>query len=640
MLCPNCGFYSDREESVCPECGKNLLDASLAATGSIQSLRQGKRAREAAAGRVSAGYIAETGKRGQKVADNRENRSEGVLPKVWDTRKSADEADADEAAEGEAPGIVERRRRNTYDEDADEITALKYLAAHDGKGSSRRMVNWMKISIIGIIAAALLMGGGWLFLNKTNPGQKLIARMGGDATSVAMWQVGDEMLNQGNIDKAIQLFEQAKKKDEAEGVVDVDGLLTLGSAYEAADRPKDAAALYEQIYNNTPSRTEAYVNHIRILENSQDEKDLVKAAELMKKAYEKTGEKTFLTQRNDLLPAPPEVNLTAAYYDTKKTLIFTQYQGYDVYYTFREDAVLPDEGTKATKEGYMMDEGVYNLRAVAVNGELVSDELRGTYKIIMPSPQTPRANLAPNTYKSRQSVKLKPGLDDMNDTSIVIYYTVDGSAPDSDSPVFDGEPIQLPNGWVTLKAVAVNRYHKLSNTLEIKYKIEANPKPKTSFTLEDTVDSLKLMTTTQNEFFKKYGEGTAAGAIEMEGMESECRRYDYSWGYAVMTLNKRTWVLAAISFHDASPLTGPRETRAGDTMQSVVEKFKDMQQVESKSGNRGLYSNGDGTGKIWVQDNGEKIIRYSCHMDTHWIQLEYLVNKSGTVRNIDFRYIP
>ena len=80
---------------------------------------------------MSAGHIAETGKRGQKVADNRENRSEGVLPKVWDTRKSADEADADEAAEGEAPGIVERRRRNTYDEDADEITALKYLAAHD-----------------------------------------------------------------------------------------------------------------------------------------------------------------------------------------------------------------------------------------------------------------------------------------------------------------------------------------------------------------------------------------------------------------------------------------------------------------------------------------------------------------------------
>ena len=25
MLCPKCGYYSDREESVCPECGKDLF---------------------------------------------------------------------------------------------------------------------------------------------------------------------------------------------------------------------------------------------------------------------------------------------------------------------------------------------------------------------------------------------------------------------------------------------------------------------------------------------------------------------------------------------------------------------------------------------------------------------------------------
>ena len=65
-----------------------------------------------------------------------------------------------------------------------------------------------------------------------------------------------------------------------------------------------------------------------------------------------------------------------------------------------------------------------------------------------------------------------------------------------------------------------------------------------------------------------------------------------------------------------------------------------MLQVESKSGNRGLYSTGSSTGKIWVQDNNEKIIRYRYAIDTHWVQLEYRLNSSGKVSNIDLKYIP
>jgi hypothetical protein len=276
---------------------------------------------------------------------------------------------------------------------------------------------------------------------------------------------------------------------------------------------------------------------------------------------------------------------------------------------------------------------------VAVNGELVSDEVKGVYKIIMPSPMTPRATLAPNTYKTSQRVRLKPGVDDEKDSSIVIYYTVDGSMPDSDSPIFTGEPIVLPNGWVTLKAIAVNRYRKLSNMLEIKYKIEANPKPKSAFDAEDTLDKLKINGTTQNEFFSLYGQGTAAGQVQQEGFETECRRYDYPWGYAVMNLNKRTWVLVEVSYHNKGAFQAPRGTQIGDTEAYVVDKFRDMLQVESRSGNRGLYSTGGSTGKIWVQENGEKIIRYRYAIDSHWVQLEYMLNKSGSVTNIDLKYI-
>lgn len=637
MLCPKCGFYSEKDESVCPECGRILKQASEIREGGAQAIRQGKRAREAAKS-SPARTEQETAAKKERITVRRET---GRLPVIRDPRgETAEEADAREGAEAEesAP-VFERRRRNVYDEEADEITAMRYLAAHEGEGSVSRLVNWMKIAIIGVIAGFLLLAGGWFFLKNTDAGQRLLARMGRDANSVAYWAVGDEMMNRGDIDKAILCFERARDKDEADGVVDVDGLLNLGSAYEAAGRVQDAAALYEMIYTTTPSRTEAYVNHIRILQNSGDEKDLAKAGDLMKLAYDKTGEKTFLTQRSDLLPAPPDVKPVAAYYEKKITLTMSSYQGYDVYYTFDDKAELPYGGTKAPPEGIMLEEGIYNMRAVAVNGELVSDEVKGVYKIIMPSPMTPRATLAPNTYKTSQRVRLKPGVDDEKDSSIVIYYTVDGSMPDSDSPIFTGEPIVLPNGWVTLKAIAVNRYRKLSNMLEIKYKIEANPKPKSAFDAEDTLDKLKINGTTQNEFFSLYGQGTAAGQVQQEGFETECRRYDYPWGYAVMNLNKRTWVLVEVSYHNKGAFQAPRGTQIGDTEAYVVDKFRDMLQVESRSGNRGLYSTGGSTGKIWVQENGEKIIRYRYAIDSHWVQLEYLLNKSGSVTNIDLKYI-
>ncbi len=638
MLCPKCGFYSDREESVCPECG-NILQYSMGIPQEgPQAIRQGKRAREATRMKQSRSDAPETG--GHRT-HGRSGRRAMKMPTVRDTRRT-DEPESEETPgtiENTEPGF-ERRRRTFYDENADEITALKYLSAHEG-AAPRRMVNWVLISIAAFFAVMILAAGGWLFLKETNAGQRFLARMGRDASSVAYWAVGDEKMNSGDIDGAIECFQIAREKDSKEGVIDVDGLLTLGSALEAADRIREAADLYEEIYLQTPSRTEAYVNHIRILQNNGPYQDLVKAGELMKLAYEKTGEKTFLTQRSDLLPSPPEVTPIAGYYETKRTLVLTSYQGYDVYYTFDAEAQLPDGGIKATREGVMLDEGIYNLRAVAVNGELVSDELRGVYKIIMPSPMTPRATLAPNTYKTRQQVRLKPGIDDERDTSIVIYYTIDGSIPDSDSPIFDDEPIILPNGWVTLKAYAVNRYRKLSNMLEIKYKIEAKPWPKAAFSEEDTISNLKILKTTQQEFTAAHGEGTAAGSVKIDGFDTDCRRFDYPWGYVIMNLSKKSWVLVEVSFFTGDALSGPRGTQIGDTEAFVVDKFRDMQQVESPSGNRGLYATDNGSsGKIWVQDKGEKIIRYRYPVESSWVQLEYLVSASGTVKNIDLKYIP
>ena len=645
MLCPRCGYYSDRDDMVCPECGEVMLNTSGAPEEGAEAIRQGKRARQAI--HEAAARASQEIRRRKRVGAS---HATVEIPTVQDDRVAEDPSEApvserellrgEEDEEGE---LIERRRRSVYDEDAaveeqNRAAAMRY----EQHGSQKlKTVNWVKIGV-ALIGLMVLAGiGGWLFLDKTEAGQKIMARLGKEATAPALWAVGEELMNNGDMDGAISNFEKAMKQDEAEGLVDVDGLLMLANAYEAAGRIDDAASLYEKIYTDTPSRTEAYVNHIRILLSRNQPGDRAKAGELMKTAYAKTGDSSFQTQRRDLIPAPPEVDLTAGYYESKKRIKISSYQGYPCYYTFDENAELPAGGTLYTDRVFL-DEGIHSLRAVAVDGELVSDELRGVYKIIMPSPQTPQCNLAPGAYKTRQRVRLKPGKDNINDDDIVIYYTVDGSIPDADCPIYTGEPVQLPSGHVvTIKAVAVNKYNKVSNMLEVKYKIEAKPYPLTAWELTENISGLELNKTTMIDFQSANGEGTLTETGPNEDFETECRRYEYPWGYAVFTMNKKNWVLVELYFTDGEVFKAPRGTGIGDPEDFVVGKYKDLGQLPSASGNRGLYSLENGNdGKIWIQEDGSRIIRYRIRNEGHWYQLEYTVGSGGTVTAVDYRYIP
>ena len=154
------------------------------------------------------------------------------------------------------------------------------------------MVNWVKVTIVAFAAVFALLIGVIAFLNLTDKGQEILVYLSKtfpnikiEVKSSSLWSVGNKMMNDGRIEDAIECFEKAKKQDEESEnvVVDVDGLLMLGNAYEAAGRIQDAADLYEAIYTETPSRSEAYVAHIRILQNSENDEDLVKEAHKSRK---------------------------------------------------------------------------------------------------------------------------------------------------------------------------------------------------------------------------------------------------------------------------------------------------------------------------------------------------------------------
>ena len=653
MLCPKCGYYAEKDENVCPECGEIVHTGSEASYGGAEAIRQGKRARQAI--HEAAERTIEAKRRRRSGA----SRATVEMPVLKDEREEDETFPDYRVSEAEIAGldsedgaVFERRRRTVYDEnEALEEQARAYTEwIEKGGGKRLQTINWMKIAFVVIVAAAMIMTGTWLFLTKTGAGQKVMARMGREATSTALWAVGEDQMDSGDVEGAIISFEKAKQQDTAENHVDVDGLLMLGSAYEAAGRTNDAAKLYEEIYTGTPSRPEAYVNHIRILLSSGKDGDLAKAGDLMKTAYENTGESSFQTQRRDLLPAMPEISnkKLAGFYEYKIKIELTSYQGYDIYYTFDDEATLPEGGIRYT-DGIEIDErpGGWNLRAVAVNGELVSDELRGSYKIVMPSPQMPQCNLAPGTYKTRQKVKLRPGKDNEHDDDIRIFYTIDGSIPDENSPEYTGEPILLPSGHkVTIRAAAINRYQKWSQVQEVSFKIEAKPYPLKAWEITETIAGLELNKTTMQDFQAAYGEGEP-GEVDQKkykGFEKELRQIDYPWGYAVMNLAKRNWVLVGLCFRDKTIFQAPRGTGIGDPLDFVVGKFRDLGQPEGANGKiRGLYQlENMSDGKILNNkpSAGEKTIRYRIRNDGTWLQLEYRVSEAGTVREIEYYYIP
>lgn len=642
MLCQRCGAYVTPEDILCPSCGA-LLDKRSQDTG-VRAIRQGRKQPAQAAETPKRTAHRRSGASRAYTSPGTENTGRVYVDPSLSGGSSPEMRRPVTFEEGQG----ERETQSGYDRPEHRAyggrnARIQPVGAHAAKRKagvhkvSGHMINWahMAIALSGLLL--LLAVGAYFYLTDTSSGQRMLARMGYKTTSTALWEVGEERLDMGDIEGAIADFLKAREQDGVENV-NVDGLLLLGSAYEANGMVEEAMALYEELYTTiVPNRPEAYRNMIRLLQAQDRDPE---AAELMELAYEKTEQATFRTMRSELLPQSPVADLTAGVYSEKKYLTLTSPQGYDIYYTMDAEAELPAEGIQYT-EPIFLDEGVWALRAVAISQDLVSDELTGTYKVIMPSPQKPSSSLAPNTYKQRQRIWLRLGEENKNDTDITIYYTIDGSTPDADSPVYTGEPFWLPGGKVTLKAVAVNSYGKASNALEILYKIESGPYPLSSYTTDDTANGLTLGVTTREDFIEKYGEGESTEEVALEGLETPGEKMTYSWGYAVMgKLERAGWVLTELYF-TSDQFSGPRGTGIGDSEDDVVGQFRDMGQVESPSGNRGLYDNDSGKGKIYVMEDGSKEIRYDTDTaDGATWNLIYILNKAGVVTAIDMLYEP
>lgn len=677
MLCPVCGTYAGDDAIVCAKCGK-LLERAATDNGEeeLMKFRQGRHLRDK--------QQKEAEKPEQPVRTGRSRAFEDPMPPetpestgaVYAQREVLSstgrfyglESDAYSGDAADDLGYGDSGRGGLWhelDDCAQEDGAQRPAAIQSREYqrrsrvkrqlNRRRAINWAHVIIAMILLSIGAFVGVVLFLTRTESGQVIMARMGKDATSAAMWQVGEELYNNYDRDKAIEYFLIAREKDEEAEMPNAAGLLMLGEAYEAAGDLAAAEEVYAYVYTEVvPSAPEAYTNQVRVLQAMGRDAE---AAVLLQTAYEKTGQGTFRTKRAEILPSVPTSSVMAGYYTEKKSVRLMQAQEYSIMYTLDPFAVLPEDGI-LFEEPIVLGEGEHELRAVAVYGDLVSDPMKVTYQIYMPTPLQPDANLAPGEYDSaRKNVRLWPGklsdedlaknpgyaatLDDEVAQSITIYYTIDGSIPDADSPIYDGTPIVMAtNGNMTLRAVSVNGYGKQGNMKEVGIKLNLRTKSPKVYNVEDVIGDLKVGTTTQEAFLKKYGTGTAQESVWIYGIDGDCQRYTYSWGHVSFMKTKSGWLLAEV-YLTQNDLSAPRGTGIGMTEEQITSKFKDYGQVTSASGNRGLYHNINNSdkGKIYVQEDGTKIIRYRTDtQDMHVWQLDYILDASGKVSAIHWLY--
>lgn len=504
--------------------------------------------------------------------------------------------------------------------------------------SHKRLRNIIFVILLIVLFVASACG---YVLFGSESGQQLMAQWGWSTASTdAYITYGRELIEQAYFTRSLEPLGVALEREPE----NVDALILMAQAYTELGRTEEAKAIYESLINDiAPAHPSAYRNLIKLY---QQEGYNAEALALMKLATEKaTNTQEFEVMLREYTPTSPSFSWEEGRYNEEKDLTISIPAGQTVYYTV--DGTDPSESGLVYTEGTVIHlaEGKTTVKAIGFteNGT-PSEQIEANYTVIIPTPAAPKTNIASGKLKKSVKVSIRPGDEDEKENKkiVAIYYTMDGREATTESTLYT-EPIQLPIGKTTLRAIAVHENGKISYEMKVTYEVEGNLKY--MFREQDTFKNMELYSTGYKTFTKNWGTPNSYEVLpEEEWYDEEMESYEavYDWGTARFVIKKKDGspVLYALDTTNAK-MTAPRTTKIGMSGEDVMAKFQDLGQAAlDEDGNRLLYNlNSAGTkfGTYRKEADGRYAIHYYYPVGEKnevFVELSYYLDEDLNVERI------
>jgi tetratricopeptide (TPR) repeat protein len=197
----------------------------------------------------------------------------------------------------------------------------------------------------------------------------------------------------------------------------------------------------------------------------------------------------------------PGVSHCSGSYTTSIEVKLFNQSGNEIHYTL--DGTVPNAKDSLYTQPIKMEKGTTQLKAVSVSADgLVSDVLECEYTISYAVPEKPIVRPGSGSYEDEQMIIID---NFVNDGSYTAHYTLDGSVPTKDSPIYTG-PIDMPGGNNVFSVIFLSKDGITSDIVKRNYNLKLSAR----YTFDDALEILK-------EKMQEKGEISADAAATASG---------------------------------------------------------------------------------------------------------------------------